>query len=995
MSCDNIRDIYLKIETIEDYSAVEPYDHVPQYVQYKRDCMRFEGHEDGTIPDSEVDARRLDALVYREYLDPDYLIPKVDKLIQADINEPAYHHRVPGTVIYAKPGDLLRIHVHNADRVPHSFHLHGLRYGIDSDGAWPLGVENADGLRSDEICPGQSWTYIFCATPDTVGVWPFHDHHRMAQRFINRGLFGGIVVLPKGWDPPKPPRYKPIDELRDILKRRFRKRVVRRFDPAEVVDWRKRLHFLDEWLQVEIVKPVPEKEKILHVPLFFHVMQDDQSRPLFDTEDIPEMGGVRQLVFNDAGSFDYFCRYHPSMEGTVNVTVGGPDPADVYIVDNPVMGFSPQVVNVGVGGTVRWNNQSQFHHTATAKDGASMATHCFNGRGFVGNSPTIVGHTGQKIRWYVFNLDVGHEWHNFHPHSSRWRLGDENIDVRSLGPAESFMVETEVPPVLMLDKKLEKIQNPKYRPKRARRFDLKGDYLFHCHVHHHAMNGMMGLIRAKQSVWLTRQMVAELTQTRGLPLDGGTNLCPEVDLNRCRDKACGTWEEIADHPQVVMMHAAMLPGTQKALIFGKNRDDQTRVFDIAAETFAPPAINQPADLPGEDQFSSNLWSAEHAFLDTADGKLLVHGGLTAGRVKSYLFDPDDEEWTATGSTADARFYSTSLTLQDGRVITLYGSSSVTLEVYDPAAGAWDPPKALPWNEYHYYPWTYLLPGGDLFIAGPQENARRFDWTANPIVDDPLQTWPTGVGDRANFNGSQQGTSVLLTLRPPAYAPRALIAGGIGATGDSVQTIDLSAASPTWTTEAPLHNSRVALTAVLLPNGKVLVIGGMTQVDPPVGGPAEIWDPQKPGDGWKQCPGTVYHRLYHSSAVLLIDGSVLVGGDDDAADPCERYYPEYFSQPRPQITSIAPASVGYASPFTIDSPQAASIAEVILMRPGAVTHGFDMSQRAIECTITGIAGNTITAESPPDGTVAPPGWYMAFILDGGRVPSPGSWIRLTP
>jgi hypothetical protein len=91
------RHIYLKIERIEDYSPVHPQDHVVPPIQYGRDCMRNEGHENALIPQSEIDARRLDAVVYREYLDSGYLIPKPDKLILADINEPIFSHRVPVT----------------------------------------------------------------------------------------------------------------------------------------------------------------------------------------------------------------------------------------------------------------------------------------------------------------------------------------------------------------------------------------------------------------------------------------------------------------------------------------------------------------------------------------------------------------------------------------------------------------------------------------------------------------------------------------------------------------------------------------------------------------------------------------------------------------------------------------------------------------------------------------------------------------------------------
>jgi len=82
------------------------------------------------------------------------------------VNEPAFTRRVPGTVIYARPGDWLRIHVKNADNSPHSFHVHGVRYGIDSDGSWPFGTQSDDGRRSDEICPG--WRTNFdAAVADT------------------------------------------------------------------------------------------------------------------------------------------------------------------------------------------------------------------------------------------------------------------------------------------------------------------------------------------------------------------------------------------------------------------------------------------------------------------------------------------------------------------------------------------------------------------------------------------------------------------------------------------------------------------------------------------------------------------------------------------------------------------------------------------------------------------------------------------------------------
>jgi hypothetical protein len=80
---------------------------------------------------------------------------------------------------------------------------------------------------------------------------------------------------------------------------------------------------------------------------------------------------------------------------------------------------------------------------------------------------------------------------------------------------------------------------------------------------------------------------------------------------------------------------------------------------------------------------------------------------------------------------------------------------------------------------------------------------------------------------------------------------------------------------------------------------------------------------------------------------------------------------------------------------MDTPNAPAITEVVLIRPGAVTHGFNMSQRFIGCEITGGGATSVTAQSPPDGNVAPPGWYLLFIVDSARIPSTGAWIRLSP
>ena len=62
-------------------------------------------------------------------------------------------------------------------------------------------------------------------------------------------------------------------------------------------------------------------------------------------------------------------------------------------------------------------------HTVTDSSAGGRQQVAINGRAYVGNTPTILAKTGERLRWYVFNLDLGEQWHNFHPHGQRFRVG--------------------------------------------------------------------------------------------------------------------------------------------------------------------------------------------------------------------------------------------------------------------------------------------------------------------------------------------------------------------------------------------------------------------------------------------------------------------------------------------------------------------------------------------------------------------------------------------
>src|SRR5207253_5476714 len=97
--------------------------------------------------------------------------------------------------------------------------------------------------------------------------------------------------------------------------------------------------------------------------------------------------------------------------------------------------------------------------------------------------------------------------------------------------------------------------------------------------------------------------------------------------------------------------------------------------------------------------------------------------------------------------------------------------------------------------------------------------------------------------------------------------------------------------------------------------------------------------------------------------------------------------------RPTISSLSSSTFGYGAGFQIQTPDAANITSVVLVRPGAPTHAFDMDQRLVGLSYTSGAG-VLSVTSPPNGNIAPPGYYMLFILNSAGVPSLAQFVQLS-
>ena len=423
-------------------------------------------------------------------------------------------------------------------------------------------------------------------------------------------------------------------------------------------------------------------------------------------------------------------------------------------------------------------------------------------------------------------------------------------------------------------------------------------------------------------------------------------------------------------------------------------------------------------------------------------------------------------WKEIGEMSSSRWYPTCALLSDGRVLIIsgylddmeaYNQQNPTCEIYPPIPNGLQYMPALvdAWP-YDSYPFVFVLPYGSVFLF-----VKDMAYDLRLEIDKfGRERWAVKAGAKLPFteDGKEEpakqypnsATAVLLPLLPAnAYSAEVLIMGGGGVNvhthwgevhGTGQMTYDQDASSSCFRMQVDppanlqwerdkMNYKRVMADAVLLPDGTVLVVNGTSKGfagGNAATGPmrpdnavksADLYDPFK--KVWRPLAEANFIRLYHSTALLLPDATIMVAGSDHQKHDSEKgesesdvyraltyeYEIEIFEPPylfngeeraeRPVIKA-APESIFYREQFKIEIEgqfdNKHEDLRIAILRPGSVTHGNNMSQRYIGLNIVDLSPTNLLLEAPPNGKIAPPGYYMLFLLQKG-VPSIAKFIHL--
>lgn len=285
----------------------------------------------------------------------------------------------------------------------------------------------------------------------------------------------------------------------------------------------------------------------------------------------------------------------------------------------------------------------------------------------------------------------------------------------------------------------------------------------------------------------------------------------------------------------------------------------------------------------------------------------------------------------------------------------------------------------------------MMPSGLVVVCGQIKTMRTF----NPVTGE----WKF-AGNMLLGGSRGYGTSVLLPLQNTVAEKGSILIFGGTVTADSFTTNTAEiltpngvALQPRWT--ASLAFGRKHPIPVILPDGKILAIGGTTYQNSSTNKimAAELFDPVT--EKWTTLPAMTVPRLYHSAGVLLKDGRVWKAGTTPSRLTSEirveNFVPSYYSTSRPTISGT-PTVGGYGQTITIPTLDGLNINAVSLVMLSSETHAGNSDQRLVWLQIHSKTATQVVVLAPINGNIAPPSYYYLHVLKQG-IPSVAAIVKI--
>ena len=443
----------------------------------------------------------------------------------------------------------------------------------------------------------------------------------------------------------------------------------------------------------------------------------------------------------------------------------------------------------------------------------------------------------------------------------------------------------------------------------------------------------------------------------------------------------GAWSTVHPWP-LIAVHAVLMPDG-RVLSYGTTATGQQTGHSIYAvwdpsEGLDAGHVTLPNNT-GTDIFcSSQVVVPQGNRVFIAGGDNWTGAGTTnTGNNNSNTFDYTNDTLTRNNNMNRARWYSSSIALQNGEIYIQGGSGGSDLPEIRNTAGAFRLLSGANTSGLSpTFPRNFVAPDGRVF---------GFDSSGKMYY---VNT--SGSGSLANagqFSGPTGEDASAAMFRPG----RILQFGG---NSNGARVIDITGGAPVVSNTQSLSSQRRLVTATVLADGRVLATGGSTVWNQMTGVNynAEIWNPTT--GQWLLGPPQARARLYHSTAVLLPDASVLVAGGG-APGPqintnMEIYYPPYLYNAaggfaaRPAIET-APGTIDIGETFGVDIVGTGAISRVAMIKTASVSHSWNTEQRFIELTFQQSGGH-LNIQAPTKAADAPPGYYLLFVLNAAGTPS---------